>query len=58
MLDKAIFSKDKAKSLLYNFRTLLKHLKKRGYTNIELESHDANFMTFTFERTTDGDNQT
>ena len=53
MLDKAIFSKDKAKSLLYNFRTLLKHLKKRGYTNIELESHDDNFMTFTFERNED-----
>jgi len=50
---KATFVKDKTKSLLYEVRTLEKHLKRRGYTDIELDSHDNNFVTFEFKERTD-----
>ena len=50
---RATYIKDRAKSILYNYRTLVKSLERKGYINIELESHDDNFMTFTFERNED-----
>ena len=50
---KATFVKDKTKSILNEVRTLEKHLKRRGYTDIELDSHDNNFVTFEFKERTD-----
>ena len=50
---KATFVKDKTKSLLYEVRTLEKHLKQRGYIDIKLDSHDNNFVTFEFKERID-----